>query len=106
MKIENVNVLEVSNDKGTVQFRKNDVVEILYEIFKVNEENEMNDRNKMNIINEISKISKISKKCLGRINFIDTNDVEIDASKEYESNIENIRYKDIKSIKLIKREKN
>ena len=103
MKIENVNVLEVSNDKGTVQFRKNDVVEILYEIFEVNEENEMNDRNKMNTIKEISKISK---KCLGRINFIDTNDVEIDASKEYESNIENIRYKDIKSIKLIKREKN
>ena len=103
MKVENVNVLEVSDDKGTIQFRKNDVVEILYEIFKVNEENEMNDRNKMNIIKEISKISK---KCLGRINFIDTNDVEIDASKEYESNIENIRYKDIKSIKLIKREEN
>ena len=103
MKVENVNVLEVSDDKGTIQFRENDVVEILYEIFKVNEENEMNDRNKMNIINEISKISK---KCLGRINFIDTNDVEIDASKEYESNIENIRYKDIKSIKLIKRKNN
>ena len=103
MKVENVNVLEVSDDKGTIQFRKNDVVEILYEIFEINEENEMNDRNKMNIIKEISKISK---KCLGRINFIDTNDVEIDASKEYESNIENIRYKDIKSIKLIKREKN
>ena len=99
MKVENVNVLEVSDDKGTIQFRKNDVVEILYEIFEINEENEMNDRNKMNIIKEISKISK---KCLGRINFIDTNDVEIDASKEYESNIENIRYKDIKSIKLIK----
>ena len=103
MKVENVNVLEVSDDKGTIQFRKNDVVEIIYEIFEISEENEMNDRNKMNIINEISKISK---KCLGRINFIDTNDVEIDASKEYESNIENIRYKDIKSIKLIKREEN
>lgn len=95
MKIESVDVMEVSDYKGTVQFRENDIVEILYETFEINEENEMNDRNKMNII---------SKKCLGRINFIYANEVEIDTSKEYESNIKNIRYKDIKSIKLIKRE--
>ena len=80
MKIESVNVLEVYNDKGTIQFKKNDVVEILYEI------------------------SGISKKCLGRITFIDLNDVEIDASKEYKSDIRTILYNEIDSIKLIKRE--
>ena len=36
MKIENVDVLEVSDDKGTIQFRKNDIVEIIYEIFEIN----------------------------------------------------------------------
>ena len=80
MKIQRVEVMEVSDDKGTIQFRKNDVVEILYEI------------------------NGISEKCLGRIAFIYLKDFEIDASKEYKSDIKNIRYKDIKSIKLIKRE--
>ena len=79
MKIESVDVLEVSDDKGTIQFRKNDVVEILY---------------------------RISKKCLGRITFIDTNTVEIDDSKEYKSDIKSIIYEEIDSIKLIKRENN
>ena len=97
MKIESVDVLEVSNDKGTIQFRKNDIVEIIYEIFEINEENEMN---------RINGISRISKKCLGRIIFIDTNDIEIDASKECKSDIKTIQYDRIKSIKLIKRENN
>lgn len=79
MKIESVDIMEVSGDKITIQFRKNDVVEILY---------------------------RISKKCLGRITFIDTNNVEIDASKEYKSDIRSIKYEDIDSIKLIKRENN
>lgn len=76
MKIESVDIMEVSDDEGTIQFRKNDIVEILY---------------------------KISEKCLGRITFIDTNNVEIDASKEYKSDVRNIKYCDIDSIKLIKR---
>ena len=97
MKIECVDVFEVSNDKGTIQFRKNDIVEIIYEIFEINEENEMN---------RINGISRISKKCLGRIIFIDTNDIEIDASKEYKSDIKTIQYHEIESIKLLKRENN
>ena len=82
MKIENVNVLEVSDYKRTIQFRKNDIVEILY------------------------NISGKNKKCIGRITFIDFNHVEIDASKHYKCDIRNIRYNDIDSIKLINRENN
>ena len=80
MKIQSVNIMEVSDDKKTIQFRRNNVVKILYEM------------------------SGMSKECIGRIIFIDSNRVEIDASKEYKSDIRTILYDDIDLIKLIKRE--
>ena len=77
MKIESVDIIEVSDNEGTMQFRKNDIVEVVY---------------------------SLDKTCTGRIIFIDTTNFEIDASKEYKSAIKNIEYDDIKSIKLIKRQ--
>ena len=77
MKIESVDIMEVSDNEGTMQFRKNDIVKVEYSPYKT---------------------------CTGRITFIDTTNFEIDASKEYKSAIKNISYDDIKSIKLIKRQ--
>ena len=77
MKIETVDIMEVSDNEGTMQFRKNDIVKVSY---------------------------SLDKTCTGRITFIDTTNFEIDASKEYKSDIRNIEYDDIKLIKLIKRQ--
>ena len=76
MKIESVDIVEVSDNEGTMQFRKNDIVKVVY---------------------------SLDKTCTGRIIFIDTTNFEIDASKEYKSDIRNINYDDIKLIKLIER---
>ena len=76
MKIESVDIIEVSDNEGTMQFRKNDIVKVVY---------------------------SLDKTCTGRIIFIDTTNFEIDASKEYKSDIRNINYDDIKLIKLIER---
>ena len=77
MKIESVNIMEVTINERTIQFRKNDIVKVVY---------------------------SLDKTCTGRIIFIDTTNFEIDASKEYKSDIRNIEYDDIKLIKLIKRQ--
>ena len=77
MKIESVDIMEVSDNEETMQFRKNDIVKVEY---------------------------SLNKTCTGRITFIDTTNFEIDASKEYKSAIKNINYDDIKLIKLIKRQ--
>lgn len=75
MKIESVDILEVTNDEGAInQFRRNDVVEII----------------------------TFDDKCyIGKITFVDMQSLEIDASKEFESDIKSINYKDIESIKLM-----
>ena len=80
MKIESVDIMEVYDNEGTMQFRKNDIVKVTYVAYS------------------------LEKTCIGRITFIDTSNFEIDASKEYKSAIKNISYDDIKSIKLIKRQ--
>lgn len=55
--------------------------------------------------NDIVKVMySLDEICTGRITFIDTTNFEIDASKEYKSDIRNIEYDDIKLIKLIKRQ--
>ena len=77
MKIESVDIMEVSDTEGTMQFRKNDIVKVAY---------------------------SLDKTCTGRITFIDTTNFEIDASKEYKSDVRNIKYDDIELIKLIKRQ--
>lgn len=58
----------------TVQFRENDIVEI---------------------------IDVDNNKYIGRINFIDSNYIEIDASEKFKSHIINIRYNVISLIRLI-----
>lgn len=77
MKIESVNIMEVTINERTIQFRENDIVEVVY---------------------------SLDKTCTGRITFIDTTDFEIDASKEYKSDVRNIKYNDIELITLIKRQ--
>ena len=77
MKIESVDIMEVYDNEGTIQFRKNDIVKVVY---------------------------SLDKTCTGRITFIGRTNFEMDASKEYKSNIIDIKYDDIKSIKLIKRQ--
>ena len=76
MKIESVDIIEVSDNEGTMQFRKNDIVKVVY---------------------------SLDKAYTGRIIFIGTTNFKIDASKEYKSDIRNINYDDIKLIKLIER---
>lgn len=75
MKLESINILEMTKDDGSIeQFRKGSIVGII----------ELNDT------------------ChIGKITFVDTESLEIDASKEFVSNIESIKHKDIESIKLI-----
>ena len=77
MKIGSVDVIEVSDNGGIMHFGKNDIVKVVY---------------------------SLNKTCTGRITFIGRTNFEMDASKEYKSAIRDIKYDDIKSIKLIKRQ--
>ena len=77
MKIGSVDVIEVSDNGGIMHFGKNDIVKVVY---------------------------SLNKTCTGRITFIGRTNFEMDASKEYKSNIIDIKYDNIKSIKLIKRQ--
>lgn len=79
MKLESVDILEVTKDDGSIeQFRRGSIVGI---------------------------IDKQDKCYIGKINFVDTESLEIDASKEFESNIKSIKYNEIESIKLIDKKK-
>ncbi|NFO89175.1 hypothetical protein FDC58_17655 [Clostridium botulinum] len=79
MKIESIDILEITKDDGRIeQFRRGSIVGI---------------------------IDKQDKYYIGKINFVDTESLEIDASKKFESNIKSIKYKDIESIKLIDKKK-
>lgn len=74
MKIEPVNIMEVTNNGVVGQYKKNDIVGIV----------------------------TLDNTChIGRITFIDTESLEIDASKEFKSNIKTIKYKSIESVKII-----
>lgn len=75
MKLESINILEMTKDDGSIeQFREGSIVGII----------------------------KSTDTCyIGKITYIDTINLEIDASEKFVSNLKSIRYEDIKSIKLI-----
>lgn len=75
MEIESIRVLKVTKDDGSIEhFNEGSIVGIV----------EKNDT------------------ChIGKITFVDTDSVEIDASKEFAYGLKSIKYKNVESIKLI-----
>lgn len=69
-------VIETLCNGRAIQFKENDIVEI---------------------------IDVDNSKYIGRIDFIDSNYIKIDASEKFKSHIFNIRYNVISSIRLINR---
>lgn len=49
-------------------------------------------------VNDIVKIEAYNRKFIGRIEYIDTSELVLDTSKEYESNFNKIKFDDITAI--------
>jgi hypothetical protein len=78
MKIESISIIEVKTESNTLQLRSGDIVSVL--------------------LKDDTAINPCDCTIRGRIIFIDTEDIELDCSKEYESNIRTIRFKDIRNL--------